>query len=394
MHTAYRSFVFYFFSAIFVVSAPLAVLYTAGYRINLNNNRVQQTGALALATSPRGADVVINGITQKSRTPLVMQRLLPGPVTVTMSKRGYHSFTQQTDVSAGKTSYMSALLFADAEPTVVMESSGILAPTFDRSGRYVAYGLTRGNQAIIRVFDVLTLEDRSLTTTSFEQASLRILATAQENSFIINDSTQEEVIDVAGITISPEIITTLLLGGIPEITLEDNGSNIEVRRSDTKTLIGLLPLDTYTVLERDDRFAIITNSRDVPFIVSLEQDAVVDLSTRLAAYDWLPEEHALLWTDGSEVSLYLAESQEKTFITRQSMPVLDIDWHPTGDAFFLTTSTSIQAVDRNSYTSRLFTTLTEDLGIVTVGVEDNGRALHYLTETPENNQVFRLNLVR
>lgn len=394
MHTAYRSFVFYFFSAIFLVSAPLAVLYTAGYRINLNNNRVQQTGALALATSPRGADVTINGTVQRSRTPLVMQRLLPGPVTVTLSKRGYHSFTQQTDVSAGKTSYISALLFADTLPDIVMESSGILQPTFDRSGRYLAYGLTRGDEAIIRVFDVLTLEDRSLTLSSFEQETLHIAATAEESSFIVHDATHEEVIDVAGITISPELITTLLLGGIPEITLNDNGSHVEVRRSDTKDLIGLLPQDTYTVLERDDRYAVITNSRDVPFIVSLEQNAVVDLSTPLLAYDWLPEEHALLWTDGSEVSMYLAETQEKTFITRQSTPVLDIDWHPTGDAFFLTTSTNIQAVDRNTYATRLFTTLVEASGIMTVGVEDNGRALHYLTETSENNTVFRLKLVR
>ncbi|MFH0780181.1 MAG: hypothetical protein V1928_05025, partial [Parcubacteria group bacterium] len=45
---------------LFLVAAPILILYTAGYRYNFKKNQVQKTGALVISTAPSGAEVTLN----------------------------------------------------------------------------------------------------------------------------------------------------------------------------------------------------------------------------------------------------------------------------------------------------------------------------------------------
>ena len=81
MHRRVRTFIFFIFLGVFLIGAPGIVLYTAGYRINGNTWKVQQTGVIALSTLPRGASVLLDGIPLSSTTPYVAQRLSPNNYT-------------------------------------------------------------------------------------------------------------------------------------------------------------------------------------------------------------------------------------------------------------------------------------------------------------------------
>ncbi len=123
MSSPVRKILFFVFCLIFFISAPLIVLYTAGYRINLTNRVVSQTAALALASTPKGAMISINGTRTKEKTPTVFQRLSSGTITVRFEKEGYHSWERTIFLESGKTSYITAPLFLDTNATPLLAGS-------------------------------------------------------------------------------------------------------------------------------------------------------------------------------------------------------------------------------------------------------------------------------
>ncbi len=118
---AIRKALFFLFVGIFFVSAPLVVLYTAGYRFNRGNNTVSQTGTLAIASTPKGADIVINNEMLNDTTPAVLQRLSLGTRTVHIEKEGYHTWERTANVQSGATTYITAPLFLDELPVLLAQ---------------------------------------------------------------------------------------------------------------------------------------------------------------------------------------------------------------------------------------------------------------------------------
>lgn len=124
---AARRALFFLFVGIFLISAPLVVLYTAGYRFNRTNNTVSQTGTLSIASTPRGALTYVNRENIEDSTPAVLQRLSSGTRTIKLSKNGYHDWERTVDVKSGSTAYITAPLFASKEPLLLAHSGTDLA---------------------------------------------------------------------------------------------------------------------------------------------------------------------------------------------------------------------------------------------------------------------------
>lgn len=118
---AIRKALFFFFVGIFLISAPLVVLYTAGYRFNRTNNTVSQTGTLSIASTPRGATTHVNGEDINDATPAVLQRLSSGTRTVKLVKNGYHDWERRITVESGSTTYITAPLFVSEEPVLLAQ---------------------------------------------------------------------------------------------------------------------------------------------------------------------------------------------------------------------------------------------------------------------------------
>lgn len=127
MHISLRRLIFAFFVLVFVISAPLIVLYTAGYRLIVSNQHLQQTGVLAITTTPRGSSIIFNGQNLAQKTPFVIQRIMPNTHDVTLQKKGYHEWSQRIRVDEGRTSYITARLFADSQPVQLGDSAAGLA---------------------------------------------------------------------------------------------------------------------------------------------------------------------------------------------------------------------------------------------------------------------------
>ncbi len=118
-----RRALFFLFVGIFLISAPLVVLYTAGYRFNRTSNTVLQTGTLSLASIPRGADIFLHGQDVRDTTPTVLQRLPQGTHAVRIERNGYYPWERSVHVQSGATTYITAPLFSRSEETPLKEST-------------------------------------------------------------------------------------------------------------------------------------------------------------------------------------------------------------------------------------------------------------------------------
>ncbi len=91
-----------FFIVIFVVLAPLVVLYTEGYRYDFEKKRVFKTGVLVLESEPKGAEVYLNGKKQKKKTPAVISNLIPKEYQIEVKKEGYLTWEKKLTIEPEK----------------------------------------------------------------------------------------------------------------------------------------------------------------------------------------------------------------------------------------------------------------------------------------------------
>lgn len=303
MNLVVRKFLFAFFAALFVVSAPLVILYTAGYRLNVTSRRVLQTGVIAITTAPRGATITLDNVPLNDRTPFVIQRLSPKAYDLRIERKNFHPWEQRINVNEGSTSYVNARLFAIKEPVVLSEPIA---------------------------------------------------------SDLLTQKTNQQFV-------APT-----------DIQLVDKKVQVEIWRlnSEGEVLIGILPSGNYELVHDDGSSLLLINEYKTPFVVARSGGNVIELSPSLAAFSWLDDSHSLLWTDGTEVAIYDANSDHKETITRLGTPIIDVAWHPSGDSFFYGTSTQIFAAAREQYDTRPTVTLADNLTISDFWLSENGKTLY------------------
>ncbi len=378
MRKTTRQILFFFFAGAFLVSAPLVVLYTAGYRLSLNNYRVLETGAVASSTSPRGATVLIDGKKESAKTPTVIQNVLPHDTRVRFERAGYISWEQTVPVSAGRTTYVSAILYADTTPEK-LTSFGV-GSVFARSinGRYLFAVTPELDGSTITLYDDLTHFSKKLGTLPISSTPYTATYNESKNLFVL----WQNGLPFEGFTVSGEKVSASVFSANDEnapIVLVNNGKNIEVHpvRDNSKTL-ALLPDGTYNVVAFDDEFAVLKDERKMLTVLSLSGNNVVTLDSSASIISWLPDLHFLAWSDGIEVSSYDATTGEKTFFTRQSDLITNLAWHPSGSAVLVGTSTHINAIDKDAFNGRVSTILLDSKAPVTDMWLDKGAKNLYI----------------
>ncbi|MFH1404761.1 MAG: PEGA domain-containing protein [Patescibacteria group bacterium] len=106
---------FPFFIFVFLVTAPLVVLYTAGYRYSTSLGMVVQTGILSIESLPKGATIVIDSKIQNEKTPAILDNIVPGEHLIKIVKDGYLSWEDNIEVNSRQTTFIkNAVLFSNA----------------------------------------------------------------------------------------------------------------------------------------------------------------------------------------------------------------------------------------------------------------------------------------
>ena len=99
-----RTILFLLLVMVFFLSAPTVILYSQGYRIDIDQKRVTQTGAFFLKVKPNSAHVQINGETVKKTDflfgSILIKNFLPKIYTIEISREGYYTWQKTLEIRA------------------------------------------------------------------------------------------------------------------------------------------------------------------------------------------------------------------------------------------------------------------------------------------------------
>ncbi|MFH1509692.1 MAG: PEGA domain-containing protein [Candidatus Nealsonbacteria bacterium] len=117
-----RTTIFFIFFFLFMIGGPSTILYSQGYRLNLNPEKgeklITQTGGIFIKAAPRQADIYINGKLEEKTDFLfgsvLIENLLPGKYEVEVNKTGYQPWKKTLEIKEKEvTEGKSILLFPE-----------------------------------------------------------------------------------------------------------------------------------------------------------------------------------------------------------------------------------------------------------------------------------------
>jgi hypothetical protein len=148
------------FATIFLISAPVLIFYTSGYRFNPNKITIERNGTLIVDSVPRGATVFLNDQDIRDATAATLQNLAPGPYKIRVTRNAYLPWEKTLDVRAEQVTFANSIhLWFSAPATLVRQGlySRITASTdgdtiaaLDASSTEMLF-LTTDNRLISRV---------------------------------------------------------------------------------------------------------------------------------------------------------------------------------------------------------------------------------------------------
>jgi len=131
-----RRIIFYTFAVLFLIAAPALILFTEGFRFNLQTGRLERLGVLVIKSKPEEATITLSNKISEEKTPASI-KLPADDYPITVSKEGYSSWTKLLPVRSRYTTFIEdVLLFKNTEPKQIINDS-IIGSAFSSDLRYI-----------------------------------------------------------------------------------------------------------------------------------------------------------------------------------------------------------------------------------------------------------------
>ncbi|MBU0614353.1 PEGA domain-containing protein [Patescibacteria group bacterium] len=438
MNKTLRTAIFIFFVLIFFISAPLAVLYTAGYRYDSEFGFISKTGVLSVTTSPRGASILLNDDEVSGTSPKILKRLSPGEYSIELIREGYHSWKNTIKINGGFTTYIQDIaLFKISAPTFLIEQN-ISEVTINNDSSIAAYIVNKSEQQELWFYEasskthtyiskiepeignvsiswsingsyLLVFSDKKLDVydesgklvqllssklTEVKEAYWhpsedRLLVMITEENIIYFDVVKNStlVIDSSSTSVTPVDASILYF--------IDNGTQTELRQtiSGQQKLIAILYRGTYQIVFRNGNYIIAQDDIKNMYLIDIHSSEPLLLQVKAHLFDWNDEAGELVYSDGYEFNVYSPERHETQFIARQSSEITEIKWDAGGDAIIFSTKDCLCAIDRNLYgNTRQKTTLIENGSFEDFWISKNGKQAYIFGTVEQKTGLFQLEL--
>lgn len=105
-YLTFRRMFFSLFLIAFFVLAPIIVFLSLGYKFDFGTKKFQRTGAISISTTPKEAEIYLDGKKINEVTPCVLRELLPKKYTLTLEKNDFYAYKIPLEV---KSSFVSEI---------------------------------------------------------------------------------------------------------------------------------------------------------------------------------------------------------------------------------------------------------------------------------------------
>lgn len=112
MEKKHRKIYFWFIFTLTVITIPVLLLYSSGYRYNLKQRKIIKTGSIYISSTPKGASIYLNDKLYLSTTPTLINNLFPNEYNIAIKKDGYASWEKKLLVESKKTVFATEIFLA------------------------------------------------------------------------------------------------------------------------------------------------------------------------------------------------------------------------------------------------------------------------------------------
>jgi len=120
MNLRTRRIIMISFFLIFIIGAPILILYSSGYRYNFKKRQITKNGLFIIKTKPKDASVYLNGERQKGEAfhpgYTRITDLSPNKYTIEVKKDGYLSWSKNLPIIANQTTFAEEVIIFKRDP--------------------------------------------------------------------------------------------------------------------------------------------------------------------------------------------------------------------------------------------------------------------------------------
>lgn len=343
MRDARRKALYLAFIGAFLLSAPIVVLYTAGYRLNWEHREVVETGLVSVSSVPRGAEVLVDGIPSGERTPAVIGNLTPGEHLIGLRKPGYFPWEKRLLVKSRLATFApDVLLFLDEAPAPV------------RTGKVVAASAPREGAFALALEEGGWVEIWALSPEDGGSRLLERVSASAAGNLALELSADASVLKLAQGA-----------GKLARVTMLYSSTGQHLAPKETADVSFAVPAPEGV------SFEVASGHLRVGEGTGEDQHF---FETDASAYAW--QDRVLAFARGSELYLYDLEAREEMLLVPTDSPVRHLAWHPEGNALVAVDGRGAFAVEIDPRGGHAVTRLMDGAGMGMPWIDGRGRAIY------------------
>ncbi|EKD33171.1 MAG: hypothetical protein ACD_76C00078G0008 [uncultured bacterium] len=434
------------FVSLFLITAPLIVLYTAGYTFNFSSGKFVQTGLFTISTEPRGALIFINSKLQKQRTNALIKNLAPGEYSVRLEKTGYHAWEKRLPIRSKETTPIeNILLFLASEPIIKLEAK-LSSIAKDAGSSTFVFSADNGTTEDIIAYANNTFitigryaktdgETKLIVSKNGTWVAIKLAENNQDKWIAVKQEEKNKTIDISGIVdgkifefysdpVEPGIFYAITKENLWKIDAENNSAEIllnepvagyssqtgitiarnqngrsEIIRVEqqNETPLAILPAWANEFASARGQYLVVRDKEQshIAVIDTLSQSEPILLQTSASISEWAsdPSDTRLLYSDGFEIHIYDPRTHTDELVTRSSELFQDIVWHPSGTFVITAQGGNIQAIELDSRGKRNVINLAKFDSANALLLQNSAKLLEIIGTTNEKTGVYELEIV-
>jgi len=213
-----RRIYFITFIVIFLVCAPIIVLYSLGYRYDFPKNKLLKTGLLIIESSPRSASVYLNN-KYIQKTPARIINLTPGEYQIRVEKDGCFSWQKTLAVFSKTTTFAdNIILFKSSGKPQEKILGSILDYQISFDEKKVVYLISNQNKKEVWLYYFDTQEKNKIYETSLENDISDFSWSKDGRKILFKQDNQKQTRELIVDTLDPEHL--ILLDQISSLTFD------------------------------------------------------------------------------------------------------------------------------------------------------------------------------
>lgn len=178
-----RLIIFLFLLVLFLIAAPLTVLYCLGWRFDWEAKKISQPGALYFKVVPKNVEIYLNGKFEEKTDfffgSALIENLFPGKYEVEIKKEGFNNWKKVLQVKEREVTEAKNIVLIPKDPKFNLLSKGVEDFFFSPDGKKIILKEKSGNGWSLKLFEIEKnlkshlIDEKTISRTGVELISLK-----------------------------------------------------------------------------------------------------------------------------------------------------------------------------------------------------------------------------